>query len=347
MFSFLKKKTLFIPLYNEIAANIMAGKILTPDGNKFSRHTAYNYQTGAFRFLFYEKEKGKIYLENINKQWAEKFVIFLMEKGYCKNSIAVTLARLKAVLRRLYNNGIGTYNGHGIRAGNEVVTSVYTTLDELKLLLEADFTETPGLAKVRDVYVLQCFIGLRFADLAIVLKNPKQFIKDEAGKRFFEIKTQKTGEVVIIPLAKVVKEILVKYDYDFGKLFSYQYYNREIKNMAEISGIKTEVVFTRTQGGLRTDQVRLKTELMSSHTARRTFATNAFLSDLPIKNIMLITGHKTTSSFDRYVRCSNLDAAIKIANHPFFHIEMPVSLTLPEDVSLSNEHSISLLQQSK
>ena len=54
---------------------------------------------------------------------------------------------------------------------------------------------------------------------------------------------------MIIPLANEVKEIFLKYQYDFGRLFSYQYYNREIKNMGEKAGITAEVVFTRTEGG--------------------------------------------------------------------------------------------------
>lgn len=130
-------------------------------------------------------------------------------------------------------------------------------------------------------------------------------------------------------MGKVAKYILEKYKYDFGNIFSYQYYNVAIKNMAEKAGITEEVVYSRTEGGQRVDTVRLKSELMSSHTARRTFATNAFLSGMPEKNIMLITGHKTSASFYRYVRCSNMDAAIKIANHDFFNIDLTIT-DIPE-----------------
>ncbi len=110
---------------------------------------------------------------------------------------------------------------------------------------------------------------------------------------------------------------------------SEQCYNLSIKDIALRSGIDSEVVFTRTEGGQRIDTARLKAELMSSHTARRTFATNAFLSGLRELDIMQITGHKSTHSFHRYIRCSNLDSAIKIANHDFFNLNLNLTLTLP------------------
>lgn len=56
-------------------------------------------------------------------------------------------------------------------------------------------------------------------------------------------------------------------------------------------------------------------ECISSHTGRRTFATNAYLSDVPTLDIMRITGHKTEKAFLRYVRLSKLHAAQRISKH--------------------------------
>ena len=57
----------------------------------------------------------------------------------------------------------------------------------------------------------------------------------------------------------------------------------------------------------------------------------AFLAGLAEKNIMLITGHRTAQAFNRYIRCSNMDAAIKIANHDFFNLDLNISLELPPE----------------
>ena len=158
-----------MPLYQKITDEMIAGEILTPAGNRFAKQSGINYKTGIVRFQKWEDANGTIYLEDISIAWAEKFTIFLMQNGYCKNTISVTLARLKAVLKRLYKKGIAKFDGHGIAATNEDITTVYNTIDELRALLDHDLSDTPGLAKVRDVYIIQCFIGLRFSDLRTFL----------------------------------------------------------------------------------------------------------------------------------------------------------------------------------
>ena len=61
-----------------------------------------------------------------------------------------------------------------------------------------------------------------------------------------------------------------------------------------------------------------KFELISSHTARRSFATNAYLQNVPTISIMKITGHRTEKSFLKYIKISQEDNANKLISHPFF-----------------------------
>ena len=62
-----------------------------------------------------------------------------------------------------------------------------------------------------------------------------------------------------------------------------------------------------------------KYDLVTSHTARRSFATNAFLADVPVLAIMKITGHKTETSFMKYIKMSSKDNAMKLQSHRFFN----------------------------
>jgi integrase len=52
---------------------------------------------------------------------------------------------------------------------------------------------------------------------------------------------------------------------------------------------------------------------VSSHTARRSFATNAILAGIDMSLIMKITGHTTESQFRKYVRLDDVLAASKSA----------------------------------
>lgn len=328
MFNLFKPKpvlTPFLPLYKQVSDSIENGLTLTNTGNKFALNTIRNYKAGITPLIAYQDKHGPIYLEHITPKWADQFSIFMMNEGYCKNTIAVTLSRVKAILNRL---DIPLK----IKASIEQTTTVYNTIEELHTLMDADLTEVPGYTRVRDIYVLQCFIGLRYSDLIPVLNNPLHFIRDVGNKKYIEVLTTKTNTSVVIPMSRTVKQVMEKYYYNFGTPFSYQYYNEAIKEIAKRAGLTEPVIYSRTEGGQRQDTAIPKYQLMSSHTARRTFATNSFLAGLSEKDIMQITGHKTTASFHRYIRSTAMQSAIKIASHEFFNIEMPGALQVGDKV---------------
>lgn len=85
--------------------------------------------------------------------------------------------------------------------------------------------------------------------------------------------------------------------------------------MADITDL---ISVMETKGGIKKEQTYEKCELVTSHTARRSFATNAHLSGLQSIAIMQITGHKTESSFMRYIRVSKEENALSLLSHPFF-----------------------------
>jgi len=56
-------------------------------------------------------------------------------------------------------------------------------------------------------------------------------------------------------------------------------------------------------------------ECISSHTARRSFATNYYLQEFPIVHLMKITGHRTEKSFYKYIKISKLESAKRLSIH--------------------------------
>jgi integrase len=55
-----------------------------------------------------------------------------------------------------------------------------------------------------------------------------------------------------------------------------------------------------------------------THTARRSFATNAYLAGIPMRDIRQITGHRTADSFLKYIRVTKIETAEKLKDHSFF-----------------------------
>jgi integrase len=70
-----------------------------------------------------------------------------------------------------------------------------------------------------------------------------------------------------------------------------------LKEVASLANIKELIETTITRGGKVEKSVLPKFKLISTHTARRSFATNLYIADIPAISIMKITGHKTERSF--------------------------------------------------
>jgi hypothetical protein len=109
---------------------------------------------------------------------------------------------------------------------------------------------------------------------------------------------------------------LGKYDNILPKPISNQKTNlflKEICQMLPVLNEITEIEFTKA--GAKVYENYRKYELISTHTARRSFATNAYLAKQQPLNIMAVTGHLTEKSFNRYIRVTPMEKARLFKQH--------------------------------
>lgn len=85
-------------------------------------------------------------------------------------------------------------------------------------------------------------------------------------------------------------------------IISGQKFNVYIKECCKIAGINTPTTISRFSGQKRIDKTVPKYELITSHTARKTFVTNSLILGMKEMVVRNITGHKKESSFKRYVK---------------------------------------------
>ena len=85
-----------------------------------------------------------------------------------------------------------------------------------------------------------------------------------------------------------------------------------------MAGIDEDIITSITRGGILVSNTVKKYSKITNHTARRSFATNLYLADVPVLAIMKMTGHRTEKSFLKYIRVTPEENAIKIAQHPYF-----------------------------
>ena len=279
--------------------------------------TVKSYRT-TFKYLKnYAEAKSKDFdFDSVNVEFYNKFLIYLNENKLSVNTIGKHIKTIKIFLNeateRGYNQNL-EYKKKKFKVTKEDSDTIYLDLKELEALYNLKLHRFPNLEKVRDLFLVGCYTGLRFSDFTQI--KPENIL---GSKKMLQIRTQKTGEKVFVPLHKVVREILKKYNNDLPKTYTNQVMNRYLKEIAEMANI-TEVIETSiTKGGEVNKSAVSKSQLVTTHTARRSFATNLYLADVPTISIMKITGHKTEKSFLTYIKVSQEQNADKLLNHPFF-----------------------------
>lgn len=185
----------------------------------------------------------------------------------------------------------------------ELTTSIYLNDAELKVLQQTNLSHHPRLDRVRDLFLIGCHTGLRHSDWSKV--TPEQI---EDG--FITITPNKTKDAVVIPVHDTVLQIIEKYNGKLPKVPSNQKTNEYLKDIGKmLENLKKTETKRITKGGLLQSSNMEKWELLTTHVARRSFATNQYLAGIPTITIMAITGHKTEREFLRYIRATSKEHA--------------------------------------
>lgn len=289
---------------------------------RLSKSTLKTYKTGLTRLQEYiENRKLKRFSFNdCNRDFYNDYIAYLTAQNYSKNYVGTIIQKLKTILGFAYDEGIHNnieFKKSYFSKMTEEIDHIYLNVEELKRLKELEL-ENPIADSVRDIFLISCYTGLRISDMLALLKKSSQVIFEEDGIKYFQLKQLKTSNSVIIPLNKIVNEILEKRE---GKLPNYLYnslINEQIKSICKKAKIVEYHSLTRTVGGKLEEYNLPKYKLVSSHTARRSFCTNAYKSGIPIQDIMAISGHRSERVFLNYVKVEKVENAKRIAKHEFF-----------------------------
>jgi len=179
-------------------------------------------------------------------------------------------------------------------------TPYYITIEERNLLYNTDLSQRPALETQRDIFVFQCLIGCRVADL---YKFTKQNVINSAIE-YIARKTKDGRPITVrVPLNTIANEILNKYaDYEGETLLPYisdQKYNVAIKEAFTVAKLTRPVI---TLDPLtRESVIRPLNEIASSHLARRCFVGNLYKKVKDPNLVGALSGHKEGSkAFARY-----------------------------------------------
>jgi len=164
--------------------------------------------------------------------------------------------------------------------------SVYNTDEEIKKLIEY----IPASQKehtVRNQYVLSCLTGMRHSD---IIKADKENIT-ESG--IFHL-SRKTKTLVHGYACGVIEQYLAE---GMDKLYSDPTFNNTIRSICRQTGI-TETVKVIKAGKEITGE---KCDMISSHTARRSFATNMYKQTKDLYLVSRLMGHSNIEVTQGYI----------------------------------------------
>lgn len=153
---------------------------------------------------------------------------------------------------------------------------------------------------------VRCYTGLRYSDLPTLSPEHIDHINGNIN-----LKQRKVHKAVVIPMIDYVPDILKKYNYNLPKISSYKF-NERFKELGKKAELNQKIEIVRKKGNTRVKEVRSKWEMMSSHTCRRSFCTNMYLSGFPAEELMRISGHKSPAAFMRYIKVNNMQAANRL-----------------------------------
>jgi site-specific recombinase XerD len=228
-----------------------------------------------------------------NEKKSIKFDDFSRNEKISINTVASHHKNLKKFINLAIRNGILPMDKNPylvFRPSREASTRQGLTPEELKLIETADLSANPFMSKIRDIFLFSCYTGLRFTD-AVTLKQDSIHSAPEGLVLRIE-RMMKVAKPITLHLGLLFdgkpETLLKKYlanneEFVFGKPFTNQYVNRELKFLAQHLGIRKK---------------------LTHHIARHTFGTNlAYLTKDPylIKQLM---GHAKIDTSMIYIHNS-------------------------------------------
>lgn len=249
------------------------------------------------------------------------FVPYLAAQGLKYSTIGHIKANLIAVLNWSSKYGVKLNPSYSeVDLPNYVSNKISLTQDEISHICHFKIGKEPAysyrskkviklrknkietLERVRDMFVLGCNLGQRYSDL--VRLSPENF-----KNGVFSITQQKTGNKCYVPIntlsidAKITFAILEKYNYHApytGDINNYNTYLHELlRHIGE--DFLQEVYIDNKINGVITRETKKRYQLISSHSARRSFATINTLRNIPRSKILRATGHSSEKAFVRYI----------------------------------------------
>ena len=264
---------------------------------KQSKGTIVNYRSTLSKLKKYIEYTGQeLYVNDINASFQEKFIAFMRDHKVSLSTIGLHFTRIKFIIGQETNHN-NTYFQKlpSFRKHRSSKTQIYLTPEEINSIESIKLDK--ALDTHRDRFLVCYYFLLRISDSYRINKSS---IINSDGVEYLFIRSKKTNNEQIVPINAKAKAILEKHNYTFKKT-SFKTANEAVKKIGELAGINTSIESN--------EGVVQKYQLINTHTARRSAATNLRLQGASLKTIADLGGWSDMSTLESYLKASGLDSA--------------------------------------
>lgn len=301
---------LICDFYDVLIDRMEQGTYLTDKNTPYTPGTIKTHKVCRNQIDAFNDVWGDITFESVSSEFYTSFIAFCNNKNYKQNTIGRAIKSLKFVMRVAYKEGIHQneiFKDEDFKAITEDVDNIYLTTSELQAMYQLNLSKDKVKERARDLFLIGCYTAQRFSDYSRF--RPEHITITGNGTKVIDIVTKKTKQRVIIPfLFPELDELLKKYDYQSPKTYE-QDLNEQIKEVGEMAKLDNDVVIADKIGGKMVETVHKKYNLIKTHTARRSGATNLFKMGYAPLEIMKITGHTSEATFMKYIKVSKEENA--------------------------------------
>lgn len=285
---------------------------------EFAPGTILRYETTLKHlqdFLKFQYKVEDMALEKIDHAFIMDFDFYFRTVRNCNNNTTVKyIKNFKKIINYcLANDWILKDPFVNYKVKIEKVERIFLSEEEIvKIYIHEHPAER--LKLVRDIFIFSCYTGLAYVDVDNLTKN--HIVKGIDRQLWIHTYRQKTStptkiplldiplEIINkyqdLPLLKAVKTILVKYSYKLPKISNVKF-NEYIKEVAKLC----ETLNKQYNG----DNKKVRWQMISSHTARRTFVTLNYGKGVDLDTLKLGTGHKQTKTLQTYIKMNDKQKA--------------------------------------
>ena len=252
--------------------------------------------------------KQDLPIEALERPVLIKFITFLRNKyELTDNTLQRNYSHFKAFLNWADENGHNVPKDYKkIKIQTRDIDDISLTLQEIETLEQIKLNYR--LDFYRDLFLIGIYSGQRYSDYSC-------FEKADVRDGMIIKRAEKTETHSYIPLHPKLEKLLDKYNWEIRTISS-QKFNKAIQEICRLAGFDEEIKKTRYIGSKKVVERFHRWEIVTSHTARRTFITISAENGMPDHIIMSITGIRDPKTLKKYKKI-NLDSVMSSARRVF------------------------------